>query len=122
MFQVVSAILIVACPCALALSTPFTMGHIMRILGRNKMYVKDALTIEKMAKIDTLVFDKTGTITYNKKASITFEGKEISEFDLKNIKSLLKNSNHPLSKSLRIFRNRRRIFTIENFRNRRERL
>lgn len=100
MFQVVSAILIVACPCALALSTPFTMGHIMRILGRNKMYVKDALTIEKMAKIDTLVFDKTGTITYNKKASITFEGKEISEFDLKNIKSLLKNSNHPLSKSL----------------------
>jgi Cu+-exporting ATPase len=42
------------------------LGHIMRILGRNKMYVKD-LTIEKMAKIDTLVFDKTGTITYNKK-------------------------------------------------------
>ncbi len=100
MFQVVSAILIVACPCALALSTPFTMGHIMRILGRNKMYVKDALTIEKMAKIDTLVFDKTGTITYNKKANVSFKGKEISEFDLKNIKSLLKNSNHPLSKSL----------------------
>ena len=100
MFQVVSAILIVACPCALALSTPFTMGHIMRILGRNKMYVKDAHTIEKMAKIDALVFDKTGTITYNKKANISFEGKEIAEFDLKNIKSLLKNSNHPLSKSL----------------------
>ena len=100
MFQVVSAILIVACPCALALSTPFTMGHIMRILGRNKMYVKDAHTIEKMAKIDTLVFDKTGTITYNKKANISFEGKEIAEFDIKNIKSLLKNSNHPLSKSL----------------------
>ena len=72
----------------------------MRILGRNKMYVKDALTIEKMAKIDTLVFDKTGTITYNKKANVSFKGKEISEFDLKNIKSLLKNSNHPLSKSL----------------------
>ena len=100
MFQVVSAILIVACPCALALSTPFKMGHIMRILGRNKMYVKDAHTIEKMAKIDTLVFDKTGTITYNKKANISFEGKEIAESDLKNIKSLLKNSNHPLSKSL----------------------
>jgi Cu+-exporting ATPase len=100
MFQVVSAILIVACPCALALSTPFTMGHIMRILGRNKMYVKDALTIEKMAKIDTLVFDKTGTITYNKKANVSFIGEEISDFDLKNIKSLLKNSNHPLSKSL----------------------
>lgn len=116
MFQVVSAILIVACPCALALSTPFTMGHIMRILGRNKMYVKDAHTIEKMAKIDTLVFDKTGTITYNKKANISFEGQKIAEFDLKNIKSLLKNSNHPLSKSLYEFLEvQDEYLPIENF-------
>lgn len=100
MFQVVAAILIVACPCALALSAPFTMGHIMRIMGRNKFYVKDTLTIEKLAKIDTLVFDKTGTITHNKKATIVFEGADLPDFDIKNIKSLLKNSNHPLSKSL----------------------
>ena len=100
MFQIVAAILIIACPCALALSAPFTFGHVMRILGRNKFYVKDTLTIEKISKIDTLVFDKTGTITHNKKSNINFEGSEISEFDLKNIKSLLKNSNHPLSKSL----------------------
>lgn len=100
MFQVVSAILIIACPCALALSTPFTLGHIMRIMGRNKFYVKDTLTIEKLSKIDTLVFDKTGTITHSKRTQIDFKGEEISEFDLKNIKTLLKNSNHPLSKSL----------------------
>jgi Cu+-exporting ATPase len=100
MFQVVAAILIIACPCALALSAPFTFGHVMRILGRNKFYVKDTLTIEKISKIEILVFDKTGTITHNKKSNINFEGEIISEFDLKNIKSLLKNSNHPLSKSL----------------------
>ncbi|WP_099765628.1 heavy metal translocating P-type ATPase [Chryseobacterium sp. 52] len=100
MFQVVSAILIIACPCALALSAPFTFGHIMRILGRNKFYVKDTLTIEKIAKIDTLVFDKTGTITHRKKTNIKYDGLEISDFDLLNIKTLLKNSNHPLSKSL----------------------
>ncbi|MFX1770563.1 heavy metal translocating P-type ATPase metal-binding domain-containing protein [Riemerella anatipestifer] len=100
MFQVVSAILIVACPCALALSAPFTFGHIMRILGRKKFYVKDTLTIEKLAKINTLVFDKTGTITYNTKSNIKYKGNTISEFDLKNIKTLLKNSNHPLSKNL----------------------
>lgn len=116
MFQVVSAILIVACPCALALSGPFTFGHIMRILGRNKFYVKDTLTIEKIAKIDTLVFDKTGTITQNKKAQISYEGKEIEEFDLKNIKSLLKNSNHPLSKSLYEFLDiADDYFPVENF-------
>lgn len=100
MFQVVSAILIIACPCALALSTPFTLGHIMRIMGRNKFYVKDTLTIEKLSKIDALVFDKTGTITHSKRTQIDFKGEEISEFDLKNIKTLLKNSNHPLSKSV----------------------
>nr|WP_303647436.1 heavy metal translocating P-type ATPase metal-binding domain-containing protein [Chryseobacterium gilvum] len=100
MFQVISAILIIACPCALALSSPFTFGHIMRILGRNKFYVKDTLTIEKLSKINTLVFDKTGTITQRKKSNIKFEGTEIQDFDIKNIKTLLKNSNHPLSKSL----------------------
>ena len=117
MFQVVAAILIIACPCALALSAPFTFGHVMRILGRNKFYIKDTLTIEKISKIDTLVFDKTGTITHNKKSNINFEGKEFSNFDLKNIKSLLKNSNHPLSKALYDFVEvEDEYFPVENFR------
>jgi len=116
MFQVVSAILIIACPCALALSAPFTFGHIMRILGRNKFYVKDTLTIEKIAKIDTLVFDKTGTITHRKKTNIKYDGVEISEFDLLNIKTLLKNSNHPLSKSLYDFIEvNDDYYSVENF-------
>lgn len=116
MFQVVSAILIVACPCALALSAPFTFGNIMRILGRNKFYVKDALTIEKIAKIDTLVFDKTGTITHNKKSNITYSGLEISEYDLQNIKTLTKNSTHPLSKILYDYINiEDAYFDIENY-------
>ena len=117
MFQVVAAILIIACPCALALSAPFTFGHVMRILGRNKFYVKDTLTIEKISKIDTLVFDKTGTITHNKKSNVNFEGNDFSDFDLKNIKSLLKNSNHPLSKALYDFVEvEDEYFPVENFR------
>ncbi|WPO84577.1 heavy metal translocating P-type ATPase metal-binding domain-containing protein [Chryseobacterium sp. JJR-5R] len=117
MFQVVSAILIIACPCALALSAPFTFGHIMRILGRNKFYVKDTLTIEKIAKLDTIVFDKTGTITHRKKSNIKYDGAEIKEFDLLNIKTLLKNSNHPLSKSLYEFLDvTDAYFPVENFR------
>ncbi|QHN65099.1 heavy metal translocating P-type ATPase [Bergeyella cardium] len=116
MFQVVSAILIIACPCALALSAPFTLGHIMRILGRHKFYVKDTLTIEKLSKIDTLVFDKTGTITQTKKSQIEYKGKALSEFDAQNIKTLLKNSNHPLSKSLYEFLNiPDEYFPVENY-------
>lgn len=117
MFQVISAILIIACPCALALSAPFTFGHIMRILGRNKFYVKDTLTIEKISKLDTIVFDKTGTITHRKKSNIKYEGSEINEFDLLNIKTLLKNSNHPLSKSLYDFLEvNDDYYLVENFR------
>jgi len=116
MFQVISAILIIACPCALALSSPFTFGHIMRILGRNKFYVKDTLTIEKISKVDALVFDKTGTITQRKKTNIKYEGSEIQDFDLMNIKTLLKNSNHPLSKSLYEFIEiNDDYFPVENF-------
>ena len=116
MFQVVCAILIVACPCALALSAPFTFGHIMRILGRNKFYVKDALTIEKIAKVNTLVFDKTGTITHNKKSDIKYSGQEIIAFDLENIKTLVKNSTHPLSKLLYDFIDvKDPYFEIENY-------
>lgn len=117
MFQVISAILIIACPCALALSAPFTFGHIMRILGRNKFYVKDTITIEKIAKLDTVVFDKTGTITHRKKSNIRYEGSEIKDFDLLNIKTLLKNSNHPLSKSLYDFIEANDdYYLVENFR------
>lgn len=100
MWQVISAVLIVACPCALALSAPFTFGHVMRIFGRNQFYVKDALTVEKLAKMDTVVFDKTGTLTHSKSSSIVFHGAPLSDFDQENIKSLLKNSSHPLSKAL----------------------
>ena len=69
-FNVFTAILIVACPCALALTAPFTLGNVLRILGKRKFYLKNALVIEQLAKVDTIVFDKTGTITTNKKTAI----------------------------------------------------
>ncbi|MDL1913609.1 MAG: HAD family hydrolase [Bergeyella sp.] len=100
MYQVISAVLIVACPCALALSAPFTLGHMMRIFGKHKCYVKDTLTIEKLSKIDTLVFDKTGTITVNRTQNICYEGKKLAKNDLICLKDITKNSNHPLSKLL----------------------
>ncbi|CVK15356.1 Cu+-exporting ATPase [Apibacter mensalis] len=100
MYQVITSILIVACPCALALSAPFTLGNIMRIFGREKFYVKDALTVEKLAKINHIVFDKTGTLTINKASKISYEGEKLTPEELKNLKALLQNSNHPLSRSL----------------------
>jgi Cu+-exporting ATPase len=99
-FNVFTAVLIVACPCALALTAPFTMGNVLRILGRKKFYLKNALVIEQLAKVDTIVFDKTGTITTNNKSKISYEGKAFSDQDLINIKNVLRASNHPLSRML----------------------
>ncbi|MDR6966417.1 Cu+-exporting ATPase [Flavobacterium arsenatis] len=99
-FNVFTAVLIVACPCALALTAPFTMGNVLRILGKKKFYLKNALVIEQLAKVDTLVFDKTGTITTNKKSNIFYEGEIISEDDQILIKNTLRASNHPLSRIL----------------------
>lgn len=99
-FNVFTAILIVACPCALALTAPFTLGNVLRIMGNRKLYLKNAIVIEQLAKVDTIVFDKTGTITTNKKTAITYEGETLSDFDLKLLKNALRGSNHPLSRRL----------------------
>jgi Cu+-exporting ATPase len=99
-FNVFTAILIVACPCALALTAPFTLGNVLRILGNRKIYLKNALVVEQLAKVDTIIFDKTGTITTNKKTAITYEGSELDVFELKLLKNVLRGSNHPLSRRL----------------------
>jgi P-type Cu+ transporter len=99
-FNVFTAVLIVACPCALALTAPFTMGNMLRIFGNKNFYLKNALVIEQLAKVDTIVFDKTGTITTNLKSNISYEGQKIDEVNLILIKSVLRASNHPLSRML----------------------
>jgi Cu+-exporting ATPase len=110
-FNVFTAILIVACPCALALTAPFTLGNILRIVGKQKFYLKNALVVEQLAKVDTIVFDKTGTITTNKKSNIIYESspnpseegeprKVMSNENIRLIKSVLRASNHPLSRML----------------------
>jgi Cu+-exporting ATPase len=95
-----TAVLVIACPCALALSAPFTFGNILRILGRNKIYLRNNSTIENLADINTVVFDKTGTLTRNHKSKIIFEGEPLSTEEIKLINSLVRQSSHPLSRLL----------------------
>ena len=114
-FNVFTAVLIVACPCALALTAPFTFGNILRILGKDKFYLKNALVIEQLAKVDTIVFDKTGTITTNKKSNIIYEGNSPSEQNLVLIKNVLRASNHPLSRMLYDFLPETKRLKIDHF-------
>lgn len=114
-FNVFTAVLIVACPCALALTAPFTFGNILRLLGKQKFYLKNAMVIEQLAKVDAIVFDKTGTITTNKKSVIDYEGQKIPAVYLNQIRNILRTSNHPLSRMLYDYLPRGKIIKISHF-------
>ncbi|WP_372935313.1 heavy metal translocating P-type ATPase [Seonamhaeicola sp.] len=113
--NVFTSVLIIACPCAIALSAPFTFGNILRILGKKKFYLKNANVIEQLAKINTIIFDKTGTITSNKEASIDYDGETLSPQEEALLKSTLRGSNHPLSRSLYELLNKNDIHTLDSY-------
>ncbi len=98
--NVFTAVLIIACPCAIALAAPFTLGNMLRIFGRKKFYLKNATVIEQLANINAIIFDKTGTLTTNKNSTIKFSGKPLEEEEEVMLKSSLRASNHPLSRVL----------------------
>ena len=94
----VSSVLIVACPCSLLLSATFTYGNMLRIFGKNKMYLKNASVMEALAKVNTVVFDKTGTITQNHSSAVSYQGTPLTERELVAVKNITRQSSHPLSK------------------------
>ena len=95
-----AAVLVVACPCAVALSIPFTFGNALRILGRNDFYLKNTGVFESIQKLDRVVFDKTGTLTYTLKNEVYFEGEELTDENKILVKSLTYHSQHPLSRQI----------------------
>lgn len=96
MWLVLTSVLMVACPCALALAAPFTYGSMLRVFGRHQFYLKNADVIERMAAVNAVVFDKTGTVTHGQNPLVEFEGKMSIE-DFAAVKLLTSYSTHPLS-------------------------
>ena len=93
-----TSVLIVACPCALALAAPLTHGTAQRILARWKIFLKNALVIERLAEINTIVLDKTGTLTTADARGVQFEAAiELSAEEASWIASLARHSTHPNS-------------------------
>jgi len=96
MWLVMTSVLMVACPCALALAAPFTYGTMLRVFGRNRLYLKNTDVIERLSRIDCVVFDKTGTVTYGEQPAIVFEG-VCSDEEMQATRLLTSCSTHPLS-------------------------
>ena len=96
------AVLIIACPCALGLATPMS---IMTATGRGAqagVLIKNAEALERFAKVDTLIVDKTGTLTLGKPklvAVLPAKGHDEAEV-LRLAASLERGSEHPLAEAI----------------------
>jgi len=109
-------VLIIACPCALLLASSFTNGHILRILSRRHLYLRNAAAIERLADVDHIVFDKTGTLTGTTTSTVHYEGDALSKEIFLAVGTLAAQSNHPLSKMIAAFCGKDDALPVRNFR------
>ncbi len=115
MWNAITTVLIVACPCALLLSQNYANGNILRLFGLNKFYLRSPDLIEQFSKINHIVFDKTGTLTQAKGSNVRYNGKVIQNEDKILIASLAKQSSHPASKLLYDYFNFEQVLEVNNF-------
>ncbi|HRP68804.1 MAG TPA: heavy metal translocating P-type ATPase metal-binding domain-containing protein, partial [Turneriella sp.] len=102
-WNVFTAVVVITCPCALAMAKPFSFYTTLSALGRSGLFLKSAAVVEKFFNIGTIILDKTGTITSAHEYDVTFHGVDnqiLSEEAAVKIYSLTRESTHPLSKAI----------------------
>jgi Cu+-exporting ATPase len=90
-----TSVLIVACPCALALAAPFTLGAAQRLLGRRGIFLRNSQVLETMAEIDAIALDKTGTLTEAEGVGAQWDGEPLSPEESELLAGLCCQSAHP---------------------------
>lgn len=114
-----TAVLIIACPCALALSAPFTFGNVMRLLGRHGFFLRQAESVEILAAIRNIIFDKTGTLTLAQPGEIVFQAAdqqpELSDDEKALIGTITHHSSHPYSQQISASLPQAQDLVVENF-------
>ena len=98
-----TAVLIIACPCAVALAVPFIFGNGLRILSRHRFFLKNTAVIEAISNVQAVVFDKTGTLTQRERSSITFQGEPLDAHEKQMLKAVVEPSGHPISQQLAVY-------------------
>ena len=95
------SVLVISCPCALGLATPLAVTVAVGRLSSRGVLVKSAASLEAMARMDTVLLDKTGTVTEGKpelSALVTFDGEAKALLGI--AASLEKGSEHSLAKAV----------------------
>ncbi len=96
-------VLVVFCPCALALATPTSIIAAIGQAAKHGVIIKSGEALEKMGKVDTIAFDKTGTLTYGKLevSDIICFHESMSDIDLLSLTASAESkSEHPLGKAI----------------------
>src|SRR3989339_1151267 len=113
------SILVIACPCALGLATPTAIIVGVGKGAREGILIKDAATLEKLHKVDTVIVDKTGTITIG--TPTLTDIKNLSDLEDKELISILasleKKSEHPIAHAIVHYAQKKKIqfSDVQNF-------
>ena len=97
-FMVGISVIVIACPCALALATPVATLVGLSLGAKRGILFKEAAQLETIAKVDTLVLDKTGTLTLGK--PVVIKENIYKEFDKSILYSIVKLSKHPVANGI----------------------
>ncbi len=104
-------ILVIACPCALGLATPTAIIVGVGKGAKEGILIKDAATLEKLHKVDTVVVDKTGTITKGKPelTSIQNHSDKTEDEVISILASLENKSEHPIAHAITAYAKQKKV-------------
>ena len=97
MWRAFTSVLVIACPCALSLATPFALGSALTVFGRHQFYLKNAAVAETLGRATTIVFDKTGTLTDVGQSAVEYVGPTLTRREQQAVAAVVAQSTHPLS-------------------------
>ncbi|MDP4198645.1 MAG: heavy metal translocating P-type ATPase metal-binding domain-containing protein [Bacteroidota bacterium] len=98
-FNILTAVLIIACPCALTLAAPITLGSAMGRLGRQGIYLKNMGVLLDLDRVKHVIFDKTGTLTASDH-ELVFLGRSLTREEWRAIGTIAAQSTHPISRAI----------------------
>ena len=115
--SVLATVLIVACPCAIALAVPLTLAFALNTTWKNGFVIKGAQILERLCCVNTLIIDKTGTLTTGKftviKSSIMQDKSQYHAELMSAALCLASRSKHPVSNAVAEYIQQNKPFNIE---------
>jgi len=94
------SVVVIACPCAIGLAAPITLLISSNESSRNGILIKNSSSMDRLSKIDTVIFDKTGTITDNEPEITAFTTTGDKHLAVSLLYSIESGSNHPVAHAI----------------------